>query len=284
MDDKESPTPSTRLVIPYFKGDRGLPDRPIIDPWYYCPSIRVTGTPGPFEFVPGNPMRVTVDVTNHGAGTSVAATSVVVWWAEPTTGFTTLNWFGQDVIAVPSHGTHVARTRPIEGTIPASASPHICLLARATALASSVPPDATPDPINEPHWAQLNLTTHRMAPDQNNFSFGWVAGNPGRARSSYVLRVRPANERALEILGHALGARPVSTPDIALAIKGADGTQLMLDLDGGEQQPLHLTGQLPEPLEQDTFTAVEVVQLDVTENPDGVPVGAVGLIIRPEVR
>lgn len=282
MNNPETPTPSTQLVIPYFHGDRGLPDRPIPDPWYYCPSIRVTGTPGPFTYTPGSPMNVTVDVANYGAGTSVAAAGVVVWWADPTSGFTTLNWFGQAVVAVPSHGTYVARTKPITGTIPASAPPHVCLLARVTALASSLPQDATPDPINEPHWAQLNLTTHPVEPEQTDFAFTWQAGNPGTERASYRLLARPADETALQSLAHSLHATPVTMPDMDLRIEEGEGPVATVDLDGGERQDMHLSGTLSRALDRGTFTVVEVTQFDVTENPDGVPVGAVGLIIQPE--
>ncbi|NEB27779.1 hypothetical protein G3I62_01390 [Streptomyces sp. SID14446] len=282
MNNPEIPTPSTQLVIPYFRGDRGLPDRPIPDPWYYCPSIRVTGTPGPFTFTPGSPMDVTVDVANYGAGTSVAAASVIVWWADPTTGFTTLNWFGQAVVAVPSHGTHVARTKPITGTIPASAPPHVCLLARVTALASTLPQDTTPDPINEPHWAQLNLTTHPVTPEQTDFAFSWQAGNPGKEGASYRLLARPADERALQGLALALGATPVTMPEMDLRIEEGDGPTVTVELDAGEQRRMHLSGNLTQELRRDTFTAVEVAQFDITENPDGTPVGAVGLIIHPD--
>ncbi|MET7447576.1 hypothetical protein OG810_03565 [Streptomyces sp. NBC_01693] len=274
-------TPSTLLVIPYFDGDRGLPDRPLTGVFYYCPSIVVSGTPSRFEFTPGQPMDVTVDVVNHGAGTSVAATSVVVWWAEPTTGFATLNWFGQEVVAVPSHGAYVARTRPITGTIPAGAPNHLCLLARATALSSSLPPDTTPDPINEPHWAQFNLMAHTVAPGETGFAFSWLAGNPGGTGARYELRVRPADADALGRLTEVLEARPSAMPDMALTIEEGDGPRLAIELDGGEQRRVHLRGDLTQGLEPGTFTAVEVAQFDVTDDPEGVPVGAIGLLLRP---
>jgi hypothetical protein len=35
-------------------------------------------------------------------------------------------------------------------------------------------------------------------------------------------------------------------------------------------------------MEPGTFAAVEVAQFDITDNPEGVPVGAIGLLLRPE--
>ncbi|MEU7297979.1 hypothetical protein AB0A76_33115 [Streptomyces exfoliatus] len=69
---------------------------------------------------------------------------------------------------------------------------------------------------------------------------------------------------------------------MALSIEEGDGPRLSINLDGGEQRRLHLHGNLTEGMEPGTFTAVEVAQFDITDNPEGVPVGAVVLLLRPE--
>lgn len=280
MSRDEQATPSVRPVIPYFPGDRGVPDRPLPDPWYYCPSIRVGGTPGPLVHVPGGDLTVTVDVRNLGLGTAAALVDVVVWWAEASTGFATLHPFGQDVVPVMSHGAQLATTRPMRNAIPAGTTPHVCLLARAAALLSSPPPTAVPDPANQPHWAQLNLTA--AEPDHDNgFDFSWLAGNPGRGRGRFELRARPAGRRELRGVAEVLGADAVDMPGMELSIEGGDGPCAALELAGGEQRRLRLRGRLADRLERGTFTAFEVAQFDVTQHREGVPVGSVGLIVRP---
>lgn len=71
-------------------------------------------------------------------------------------------------------------------------------------------------------------------------------------------------------------------PEMDLRIEEGDGPTMTVELDAGEQRRMHLSGNLTQELRRDTFTAVEVAQFDITENPDGTPVGAVGLIIHPD--
>ncbi|NUT46766.1 MAG: hypothetical protein HOV94_05515 [Saccharothrix sp.] len=277
----DTPRPSTYLVIPYLPGDRGAPgtDRPVHAPaiWWLCPSLHVTGTPGPGVFEPGKPMNITVDVANFGTGTGAAVVSVVVWWSRPSTAFTELHWFGQDVIAVPSHGA-VASTRPMTGAIPVDAPPHVCLLARATALASPLPPGGVADPINDAHWAQHNLDAVTVPAGQPDFPFrfAWSAGNPGADPARYQVSARPSGPRTLEALAEMFRAHPVRDADLRLLIGDAEGPQ-SLELPGGAQQDMLLSGVLGTPLEPGTFTAIDIVQVDVTDEQR--MVGAVGLVL-----
>ncbi|MFE5326806.1 hypothetical protein ACFRCG_10500 [Embleya sp. NPDC056575] len=280
--------PSTYLVIPYFPGDRGDPktDRPVPAPAvsYACPSIHVTGTPAPGVFRPAEPFRVAVEVANFGVGTSAAAVSVIVWWSTATSGFTDLRWFGQAVVAVPSHGGR-ATTVPMTNSIPADAGPHVCLLARATAVNTPLPAGAGPDPVHDPHWAQLNLVTAPVPPGQAPFpfDFAWSAGNPGARTARYVVSARPTGAVVLRTLARTLDARPVVADDLRLVVDGEEGPRV-LELEAGESRELRLAGILGTPLERGTFTAIDIVQEDVTGDGDGDGriVGAVGLILRAD--
>src|SRR5687767_2564262 len=92
-EGKEPGSVSTSLVVPYFSGDRGRRgvERPLGGAVVYwlCPSIVVNGQPGKNNFRRGEPTSVTVDVANWGSGTAAAPVQVQLWWADPSTGFTT---------------------------------------------------------------------------------------------------------------------------------------------------------------------------------------------------
>lgn len=260
------------LVIPFWAGDKGQPglERPIGPPYvaWLSPSIEVNGTPGLSTFTPGVALDVRVRVDNWGTGTKAAAVTVTVWWADPTTAFTTKTLLGQTAVPVPTRGGS-QQSPPINGTIPASAPPHVCLLAMASCLGDA-PPTLTPDPINDRHWAQRNLQTvpAKMMSAPTPL---WVT-NPADDDREFEVRLERVQTERLHRLAELLqlrAAEQISPGGLALtdpetgntiARLDGDGTQTPVDLKGGERMPLILSETEIEGLEPGTFFAVEVLQ------------------------
>lgn len=269
---------STFLVIPYFNNDRGRPgvERPLnssIVAWL-CPSIIVNGQPGKNNFQRGAPTSVTVDVANWGAGTLSAPVYVRVWWADPSTGFTTLHLLGQETLVVPTGGS-VRRTKPIVGTIPTSAPPHVCLLVNVWSPLEGGAKPAGINPANDRRWAQFNVSEIAASAGQP-FQFTFWVGNPLPRAATFEVTARPVAREALPMLERVRRAEAVHVARASLRLRemrhiregfaerGEEGPpDRRLTLKPGERRPVHLAGQLPADMEPGTSTVFEVVSVEV---------------------
>lgn len=207
--------PTVWLVIPYFPGDMGRVDieRPLTDAVaisWLCKSIIVDGQAGVFSFERGQPMTVTIDVANWGAGSMKALANVKVWWTEPTAGFAQAHDFGQTSVIVPPGGQPVT-SPPMVNTIPLTAQPHVCLLARVTATTDGVDKGKTPDPIGDRHWAQANLTEVSASAD-GVVTVPFQVGNPFAEEMNASFEVSALSE------GEVAGLREILNRDIRTAV------------------------------------------------------------------
>jgi hypothetical protein len=259
------------VVIPYYPGDMGRPgtERPLgaVHPSWLCPAINVAG--GPF-FMPGSGLSLTVDVANYGGGSTIDLVNVIVWWSDPTTGFTMKTYLGQNAVYVPRSGG-TGTTQSVGGVIPASAPSHICLLAFAYAPGDT-PKAGVIDPVNDRHWAQLNLTAV-AANKQGNFSFTFWAANPMKWPAAFELVIQPVATDALPALERLLRARPEHSDDLRVSMRMVSISALRgshaddgrtdarhFDLKAGTRRPIHVTGRLGTPPHPGGFVALEVLQ------------------------
>ncbi len=320
--DRSNQNVSAFVVIPYFNNDMGRPgiERPLISSIvsWLCPSIVVNGQPGKNAFVRGAATTVTVDVANWGAGALSTPVYVRVWWSDPSTGFTTLNLFGQSTIAVPNGG--VRRTQPIVGTIPISAPAHVCLLVNIWSPLETTSNSSAINPTNDRHWAQLNICDVE-ATIKRPFQLIFWAGNPlnraapfeivarpvaqealpmlERVRRAEALRVEqlpvqirelPHLEQAAKVFGSARGKKPLQSVDLNLlqpetgrSKKGAsqdyDGrSQCRLTLNPGERRAIHLMGKLPPDTPPGTNTVFEIVSIRLGDHEQEM-VGSLGVVV-----
>jgi hypothetical protein len=187
------------LCIPYwnsprFPGDE--PDTGVVRPLpgdvisWECPGI----TTSPYE--PGEPLDVTVDVRNAGHGNAAVVATVVVYWADPTVGFSHPTFLGAATVPVRPRGGF-ATTPTIRGLIPATAPNHVCLLAMVTHSLDLAKP--VPDPINDRHWAQRNLVA-AAAKQGGPLILPFFAANPFRTEEMFEVRVRALDRRRLELV------------------------------------------------------------------------------------
>ncbi len=289
---RDEQLPSTYLVIPYFSGDKGRPsiERPLsssIVSWL-CPSIVVNGQPGKNQFKRGEPTSVTVDVANWGAGALSAPVVVQLWWSDPSTGFTKKNLFGQSVVIAPTGGG-VRRSPAIVGVIPASAPPHICFLAHVTSPLDNGTPGALAHPVNDRHWAQLNVAEVTTTVGQQFQFMVWV-GNPMRRASTFAVEVRAVSREllpALERIRRGTLTRPDRASLRLFELRRGGGDEICggeredryaVTLEPGERRAVHMIGELPANTEPGTSAAFEIVQ-SVGEHDGQRVVGAVGLIV-----
>jgi hypothetical protein len=153
-----------RFVIPYWTATPGDPgdtgdDRPLPAnrTWYLCSGIRTS------TYQPGEVLEVAVDVRNLGGSNAPSLAQVTVWWSDPTLGFVIKpeNLIGFRTVSVDPRGGS-ATTALMAKQIPGSAPDHICLLARVSHRLDGAPP--MPDPVNDRHWAQRNLSVVKAPP------------------------------------------------------------------------------------------------------------------------
>ena len=281
----------TYLVIPYFPNDVGRPanERPLgpgVVSWL-CPSIVVNDVPGENNFKRGEETRVTVDIGNYGAGTLTAPVYLKVWWSDPSAGFTTLNLFGQTTLAIPN-GT-VRRSMELVGVIPTSAPAHVCLLAQVWSPLD-VGGSPLPDPMNDRHWAQLNINDLNVDAGQTIQFMFWV-GNPSTQADEWEVSVANVSEETHEVVQrmrrsshtpsaiHELHLHDPRDLEAAVATFLRSRSTVVLKLAGGERRPLVLTGRAP-----DAFARGSMAMLEITSAPArrGQPhTGSIGLIIQP---
>jgi hypothetical protein len=167
---------------------------------------------------------VTVDVRNSGNGNTTAIATVIVYWADPTVGFTHPNYFAATAIAVPTDRTSASSvtTPTMTATIPATAPDHICLVVAVTHpqdLAGTVC-----DPINDRHWAQRNLQAVPAA-NGDPITVRFNAANPFAEGRVLVLQIRAADKLHAARVARELGTEPVA-PQTRLQLLDSDGRRL----------------------------------------------------------
>ena len=189
------------FCIPYWQSPRFAGDpvdvgleRPLpagVISWE-CPGIHAS------PYSPGGDLTITVDVRNSGHGSALSIATVVVYWADPTVGFAKPAFFGVGTVAAPTMRDPQVTgfvSVTLQGTIPATAPDHICLLAYVTHALD--PATAIADPINDRHWAQRNLfaVTTSISPIMIPFT----VANPFDKEGLFELHVRSLDRKALEL-------------------------------------------------------------------------------------
>jgi hypothetical protein len=258
------------LAIPYWTpGDTGV-NRPVPNTvtWYLCGGIRTS------TYQPGEVLEVAVDVINTGGSNAPSLAQVTVWWSDPTLGFVIKpqNLIGFRQIAVaPRGGT--ATTALMAWQVPASAPNHICLLARVSHPLDPAPP--VPDPVNDRHWAQRNLSvvkTSAGAPALIPF----VIANPLPDGAGFQIRITPVVNATL--LAEADGVTGEAFTDFVavISVDGVSGegeVNFGVDLEQGEERPFTVEIAVPE-LPDGTFAAFEISQ-----SQDERVIGGLGVVL-----
>lgn len=285
--DEDRPDPRPYFCLPYWttplqpggRWDTGqlrpLPS-PVIS--WLSPAIKA----GPYQ--PGEPLDVAVEVRNSGDGNSASIGTVVVYWADPTVGFTKPEFFGAATVSVPPTRTTAltVSTPTIRRIIPQSAPDHICLLA-----AIHHPQDRAGvvcDPIGDRHWAQRNLTAATAqpgAPAMIPFNFA----NPTADDGEFTLLVRRAEISAAEWVSREMGVEALSETPYTLALHDVDGRALTdrmerlahhVSLTGSERARIQLAVEPQEEPPSDRAIVAEAVLMAQDER----PVGSLGFVVR----
>jgi hypothetical protein len=284
---EEQPDSRPYLCIPYWTTpitdngrwdigrQRALPSQVVS---YACESIH----PGPY--VPGTPLDVVIDVRNSGGGNGAAVATVVVYWADPTVGFAKPNFFAAATVAVPPNrmGPEVVSTGTMTAVIPASAPPHVCLLAVV-----SHPQDRAgkvADPINDRHWAQRNLLAVAGAPGAPVI-VPFSAANPRLGPELLQLRAGQVDDERARAAAAAVGTSPADTAvtvrlldEHGAALTGAGPiAAVALELAGLERREFQLLVEVEGDIAPGTSVGVEI--LGITRDGEGETVGSLGVAV-----
>lgn len=280
-DDREPVDTRPYLCIPYwsvprFPGD--TPDTGLIRPLpsgivsWLCPGIHAS------PYTPGAKLDVTVEVRNSGRGNAAVAATVVVYWADPTIGFSKPTLLGATVVSVPPRGGR-AMTPTISGLIPATAPDHICLLALVTHPLDK--PIAVIDPVGDRHWAQRNLVAAKAAPGIP-VQLAFLAVNPFAHEAIFEIDVHRLDMDVLKQLALRLKAEP---SDVEVRVRLLDDrarqerdATAQLALDAGGRRMFNMVVDVLGDLAPEQMTAVEVVLRAADERRE--PVGSLGMVIR----
>ncbi|HKO92822.1 MAG TPA: hypothetical protein VJU61_16820 [Polyangiaceae bacterium] len=294
--DGEGGTEAPSLFIPYWTKPlaNGLPRddgtvRPLPDDvasgvvGWLCPSIQTT------EYTPGADLTVRVEVGNTGGGSASSLAIVSVWWSEPHAAFSKsdLKLLGTVTIAVPPRGQ--TRVSPAITGVIATASEHVCVLARVTHPLDALDPAHQPpiDPHGSRHWAQRNLL--HASPSTKPMTFPFLVGNPFQREEEFELRVRPVGEATLGDLARMVGADPVILQDIRAAF--VDTRDLIrsatrevreshsLVLGAGVTRSLAVSIELSEMPSRGEFSAFQILQY---RRGDRRIVGSLGVIVEAD--
>jgi len=279
-DDREPVDLRPYLCIPYWSAPRfagDTPDSGQLRPLpgdvvsWLCPGIHAS------PYTPGAKLEVTVDVRNSGRGNAAVVASVVVYWVDPTVGFSKPTLLGATVASVPPRGGR-ATTPTVSGVIPATAPDHICLVALVTHPLDN--PGTVIDPVGDRHWAQLNLVRVKAAagiPVQLAF----LAVNPFAHEAIFEIDVHRMEMDVLKQLALSLKAEP---SDVRVHVRLLDDragherdAAARLALDAGGRRVFNLTVDVAGELAPEQMTAVEVV-LRSDERRE--PVGSLGVVIQ----
>jgi len=263
------------LTIPYWSpGDTGE-DRPLPGTitWYLCPGIRTS------TYQPGQVLEVAVDVRNSGGSNAPSLAQVTVWWSGPTLGFAIKpeNIIGFRQVAVDPRGG-AATTALMARQMPADAPNHICLIARVSHPLDPAPP--VPQPVNDRHWAQRNLSVVAVpagAPAMVPFTIA----NPLPDAAGFRIRIAPvANPRLLAVADGVTGE--AFTDFIAVMrveeITGEGSLEFDVELEPGEERGLQAEIEVRE-LPPGTFAAFEISQAI-----DERVIGGLGVVLAAQSR
>ncbi|MET0933660.1 MAG: hypothetical protein ABWX56_08100 [Mycetocola sp.] len=263
------------LAIPYWSpGDTGE-DRPLPSTvtWYLCAGIRTS------TYRPGEVLEVTVDIRNSGGSNAPSLAQVTVWWSDPALGFVIRpeNLIGFRQVAVDPRGG-AATTALMARQMPADAPNHICLLARVSHPLDPAPP--VPDPVNDRHWAQRNLSVV-AAPAGVPVVVPFVIANPFPETAGFHIRLAPATDPRL-LVGVDGVAGEAHTDFIALmrldGMLGERSLEFDVELGPGDERHLEATIDVPE-LPPGTFAAFEFSQAL-----DERVIGGLGVVLVAEER
>jgi hypothetical protein len=277
------------LCIPYWKAPRFAGDsvdigavRPLpsdVIAWD-CESIHASA------YTPGKRLDVSVDVRNSGPGNATAIATVIIYWADPTVGFSKPTFFGAaSVKAAPARNSFqasFATTPTISGVIPATAPEHICLLAVVTHSLDRAPTVA--DPVNKRHWAQRNVVTVTTQPGLP-LILPFVVANPFAAEESFELVIQALDGRALEHVALRQRLEPGEgrvhiqlTDDRGTTIgEGGRGVRMPLSLGPHKKRRMSMTVRT-DGLDRNQVAAVEAVLYPRRDGENAV--GSLGLIIK----
>ncbi|WP_400994830.1 hypothetical protein [Agromyces sp. GXQ0307] len=289
--DQEQPRPDLRpfFCLPYWTAalqpggtwdtgeQRPLP--PQVVSWL-SPAI----VAGPYR--PGETLEVAVQVRNSGDGNSPSIATVIVYWADPTVGFATPEFFGATTVAVPPARTSplTVTTPTMRRTIPASAPDHICLLAAVHHQQDRA--GTVCDPVGDRHWAQRNLTAvtaHPGAPAMIAFDLA----NPSADDGEFMLIVRRAELSAVVPLAAEFGVAELSEVPAVVTLHGPDGRPLTdpmrelthhLFLAAHERVRVELAVEPEGEIPAHTAVVAEAVVMADEER----PVGSLGFVLRGE--
>jgi hypothetical protein len=270
--------PSTHLVIPYYSGDQGVRPLPAADPFWMCNAIKINGSPYAGQtLLRGETVALTVDAINFGTLTSPAL--CLIFWASPTTVFTSrsLNLIGQ--AALPLYPGLPATTAAVPWTVPGETPDHICLLAEVTAPADPAPPDY--DAATDRHFGQQNVYLMAASPG-GQIHAGFVVANGRstaarfRLEASHVL-VRHRALRHIVKGDAAMGEAEVM--GLAKAQSGAHSRSQMMhvELDPGELVDVELNARVPRDADRGSVIVLQVAQYEQGHHN---PLGGLGIVVR----
>jgi hypothetical protein len=263
------------LTIPYWSpGDIGE-DRPLPGTitWYLCPGINTS------TYQPGQVLEVAVDLRNSGGLNAPSLAQVTVWWSEPTLGFVIKpeNLIGFRQVAVDPRGG-AATTAVMARQMPADAPDHICLIARVSHPLDPAPP--VPQPVNDRHWAQRNLSVV-VIPAGAPAMVPFTVANPLPNAAGFRVRIAPkADPRPLVGVDGVTGE---AFTDFAAVMRveefaGEGSLEFSVSLDPGEERRLEAEIEVRE-LPPGTFAVFELSQA----TDEGV-LGGLGVVIVAERR
>ncbi len=263
------------LVIPYWPatatdpGDTGSA-RPVPTtvPWYMCGGIRTS------TYQPGQVLEVAVDVRNFGGSNAPSLAQVTVWWTDPTLGFLVKpeNLIGFRTVPVPPRGG-TATTAIMAKEIPASAPDHICLLARVSHQLDTAPP--LPDPVNDRHWAQRNLSVVTVTPGAPA-TLSFVVTNFLADAATFRIRMAPVEHVEMLAGTDGVDGRPLTDVQATMRLGDRSGEgriEIDVGLSAGEVRELDAEIVVPA-LDDGSFVAFEISQMlgDTT-------LGGLGLVV-----
>ncbi|MET4637873.1 hypothetical protein [Mycetocola sp. 2940] len=274
MPREEIPDARPFLAIPYWSpGDTGE-DRPLPSTvtWYLCAGIRTS------TYQPGQVLEVSVDVRNNGGSNAPSLAQVTVWWSDPALGFVIKpeNLIGFRQVAVDPRGG-AATTALMARQMPADAPNHICLLARVSHPLDPAPP--VPDPVNDRHWAQRNLSVV-AAPAGAPVVVPFVVANPFPDGAGFHIRLAPITDPRLLVGVDGVTGEAFTDFIAVLHLDGMAGERsLEFDVELGPGNERHFEATIEVDLPPGTFAAFEFSQAL-----DERVVGGLGVVLVAEER
>ncbi|MBF6301763.1 hypothetical protein IU459_30095 [Nocardia amamiensis] len=273
----------TKPLVPGGHWDTGE-DRPLTNSvvYYLCESIKAS------PYTPGEDLHVSVGVRNSGGGNSAQIATVVVYWSDPTAGFSKLNVFSATTVSVMPDRLvpTTAWTPTMTAKIPADAPHHICLLAIV-----SHPQDKAGlvyDPVGDRHWGQRNLVSVTVAPNVPAL-VPFKLANPLPHDAELELQVAAAEGHHGAVVAGSLGFENADAHP-TLRLLNHDGSPISeagqvvakrFELDGRGEIELQVMVEMSDGLPTGTVGTVEVLVVDTNPAQERPVVGALGIALLP---